>query len=231
MKKLFTILTLLNSATLIAQDFSFGHPKEEYFDFGFDIEVGGKFSNIEDLNKILKEEELPESKTNLLYIGGGMNFIYGNHLLHFNGNGAFDEVGNDLNGFRTKSRGWGAGINYGYRIGLSIFNLVSEFGIARDALVIEVEELANQNSGIRTRLNTPNVSKLNAEVFAASIGFRILFYNDFGTMFPGLNFSYQIPITSEWKTGDFDIENTPNVNVARFKLGIEILFLTGQNDW
>jgi len=151
--------------------FYFKHASEKSFDFGYDTVVGIKHADITSLNQVLKNEGLPTSDANQLFLGGGMNFNYGNHLSHFTGNGAFNEEGN--------------GINYGYKIELSIFNLVPEVGITREAMVIEIEELPNQNTGIRTQINNASISKLNIEAMAASIGLRILFHNDFGAMFPG----------------------------------------------
>ena len=228
----FVIITylLLTTAILSAQDMSFHHPVDKALDFGFEIDVGAKISNIKNLNTILNNEGLPESKTTLMYLGGGMNFTYGNHFFHLSGNAAFDEEGKDLNGYRNLTRGYGVGIHYGYRFDLAVY-LIPEIGISRDALIVEIEELPNQNSSIQNQLNNSNISKLKSEVFAASLGFRLLFPTDNGILFPGLNFSYQIPIKTEWPTGDFETTGTPNINNARFKIGIEILFLTGQNGW
>ena len=231
MKQLSIVYLLISTTMSIAQEFSLEHPTAYPVDFGFEFGFGIKFSDLTDLNRILTAEGLPKSPTSSPLVGSGMNLIFGNHMVHFNGNAVFNETGNDLNGTRNLTRGWGGGINYGYRIGLNIFNFVPTIGITRDALIVELEQLPSQTNNIQDQLSNRNISKLKSEVFAASIGFRVLFHSDNGTMFPGLNFSYQIPLDTQWLAGDFETTGAPSLNISQFKIGIEVLFLTGRNDW
>ena len=150
MRYLLTLYLVFSTFILFAQDIKFKHPTEKFLDFGFEFDLGVKISEIKNLNRILSEEGLPESKGSLMYVGGGMNFTYGNHFFHLSGNAAFDEEGKDLNGFRNLTRGYGGGVHYGYRFDFA-FYIIPEIGISRDALIVEIEELPNQNSGIQNQ--------------------------------------------------------------------------------
>jgi len=193
--------------------------------------TGVQFSEIDNMNIILRSEGVSKVSSSYLLIGGGMNFIYGKHYVHFKGHGALNDPEKDLNNFRTSAWGFGGGITYGYGFGLSQFRLVPYVGLTNDELIIEIEELPIANSNIQTQIQNQNITKLHNEVFSAVIGLRILIPTDMETMFAGFDFGYHIPYRREWSNGDFSTTNTPNLNVGGFTLGIEILFTTDNNSW
>ena len=233
---LFTLL----SGPLVAQNFTFAQPTksssenlifsqpaEITFDYGLNLSIGGQFSDLKELNTILKEEGIPEVNPSSILIGGGINFIYRDHFLHFKGNAALNERREDNNGMRTKARGFGAGISYGYKLDLGSVYLVPYAGLSTDGLLIEIQDLPASNIPIRNQISNRNISKLHSEVLAASFGLRALIPNDWETMLTGVDFSYQAPIKSSWFNGDFTTTSAPKINVGGFKAGIEILLLKG----
>ncbi|WKK77973.2 hypothetical protein QYS49_13455 [Marivirga salinae] len=231
MKHLVIILLTILPLKIFAQEISFEHPSVNSFDFGINIAVGFKYSKIDELNKQLEAASLPKGDSNLPYLGGGMNFIYGNHFLHFNGNAAFNDDENELDGFTITTRGWGIGINYGYKIGLPIFNLIPTIGVSREALLFQIEDLSGKNQSFTNQLQNFNLLQLHSEILAASLGVKILFHDDYGTLFPSLSFEYQIPMKSIWIGNDSQISEAPSIEVSKFKLGIEIFLFRGQNNW
>ncbi|WP_180336439.1 autotransporter domain-containing protein [Pontibacter ramchanderi] len=233
------LLTLL-SRPLVAQSFTFAQPTkstaenltfsqpaENTVDYGLNLLIGGQFSDLKELNAILKEDGISEVNPNSILIGGGINFIYRNHFMHFKGNAALNERREDSNGMRTKAHGFGAGINYGYKFDLGSVYLVPYAGLSRDALLIEIQDLPASHTPIRNQISNRNISKLHNEVLAASVGLRALIPNDWETMLTGIDFSYQVPLKSSWFNGDFTTTPAPKINVGGFKAGIEILLLKG----
>lgn len=220
---LFTIL----GGTLVAQDLSIEHPVENTMDCGLNVFVGGQFSNLNGLNAILKEEGIPEGNPKFILIGGGINFIYGSHFLHFKGNAALNERREDSNSMRTSTWGFGAGINYGYKFYLGPVYAIPYAGISTDVLFIEIQDLPTNSTTIKNQISNRNISKLHNEVLSATLGCRLLIPNDWDTMLTGNDFSYQMPLKSSWFNGDFTTTNTPEINIGGFKIGIEILLLKG----
>lgn len=220
-------LTFAQSAESTIKNLTFAQPAESTIDYGLNLLVGGQFANLKELNTIIKEDGIPEVNPNFILIGGGINFIYRNHFLHFKGNAALNERREDSNGMRTGARGFGAGISYGYKLDLGSVYIVPYTGVSTDGLIIEIQDLPTNSTTISNQLSNRNISKLHNEVLAASLGFRVLIPNDWETMLTGIDFSYQVPLKSSWFNGDFTTTAAPKVNVGGFKLGIEILLLKG----
>ena len=231
MKQNLAILLTFLVLSVSAQDITFSHPIERTLDFGFNVYVGGQFSNLDKLNEIFKQEGIPDVNSNFLLIGGGMNFVYGNHFLHFKGSASLNEDEEDNNNIRTSASGFSAGINYGYRFYLGSVYAIPYAGITTDGLFIEIQDLPTDDTNIDNQILNRNISKLHNEVLAASLGCRFLIPNDSETLLTGFDFSYQFPLKSNWFNGDFSTTSTPELNVGGFKIGIEILFLTGKNSW
>lgn len=230
-KHLYIIFLFCSFITAFSQNLTFHHPIEKKVNFGFNIFLGGQFSDLNDLNTIFIREKIPQVTPTFLTIGSGMNLIYGDHYLHFKGNASLNENKDDIDNVRTNAWGFGAGITYGYKIYLGPVLAIPYAGITTDVLFVEIQDLSMSNTSINNQIQTRNISKLHNEVFSTSLGCRFLIPNDWETMFTGIDLSYQIPIKRDWFNGDFLTTNTPDLNIGGFKIGIEILFLTGNDSW
>lgn len=213
MKRICVLLFLLSFISVLkAQD------QEDYSVqkkcTGHVLGLGTQFSFMGNLNQVLEESGLEKSPTTFFYISDGIGFRNENHITRLELKGYFAGA-NRSSDLETCGLGYEIQLNYGYSINLGEGNMSLQpyLGFSRCDYFL-VASKADESF------------KLFHSSYGIEMGGRWLFNRRKSNYF-ALVWSYTLPVYRDWDMGGLDVSFDPEINVSKFKIGVEC-FLTSK---